>query len=64
LVTFGTLNALSAGILIWVGVVDMWARDWVIEGGEMLRTGAVRTVIALFFLVAGLVLMSVLGKWA
>jgi zinc transporter 1/2/3 len=64
MVTFGTLNALSAGILLWVGVVDMWARDWVIEGGEMTRTRAARTTIAMLFFVAGLVLMSVLGKWA
>jgi zinc transporter 1/2/3 len=32
--TRGTLDALSAGILVWVGIVDMWARDRVIEGGE------------------------------
>ncbi|KAJ5675948.1 hypothetical protein N7462_008845 [Penicillium macrosclerotiorum] len=36
LIALGTLDALSAGILVWVGVVDMWARDWAIEGGEML----------------------------
>ncbi|EGP87012.1 uncharacterized protein MYCGRDRAFT_100094 [Zymoseptoria tritici IPO323] len=64
MISFGTLNALSAGILIWVGVVDMWARDWVIEGGEMLKTSTVRTAVAMVFFVSGLVLMSVLGKWA
>jgi zinc transporter 1/2/3 len=64
MIAFGTLNAISAGILIWVGVVDMWARDWVIEKGELLHSGVVKTVVAMVALVAGIVLMSVLGKWA
>ncbi|KAK2604595.1 hypothetical protein N8I77_007508 [Diaporthe amygdali] len=63
-ITFGTLDALSAGILIWVGVVDMWARDWVIEGGELLSSGILKTLGAGASLCAGMVLMGVLGKWA
>ena len=64
LVALGTLDALSAGILVWVGVVDMWARDWVIEGGEMTEAGMGRVAIGGIALIAGLVLMSLLGKWA
>ena len=30
----GSLDAFSAGILVWTGVVEMWAKDW-LEGGEM-----------------------------
>ncbi|KAK7733154.1 high-affinity Zn(2+) transporter zrt1 [Diaporthe eres] len=63
-ITFGTLDALSAGILVWVGVVDMWARDWVIEGGELLSSGILKTLGAGVSLCAGMVLMGVLGKWA
>ncbi|KAL1870703.1 high-affinity Zn(2+) transporter zrt1 [Diaporthe australafricana] len=63
-ITFGTLDALSAGILVWVGVVDMWARDWVIEGGELLSSGVLKTLGAGASLCAGMVLMGVLGKWA
>lgn len=63
-ITFGTLDALSAGILVWVGVVDMWARDWVIEGGELLSSGLLKTLGAGISLCAGMVLMGVLGKWA
>jgi solute carrier family 39 (zinc transporter), member 1/2/3 len=35
----GTLDAVSAGILVlvWVGVLDMWARDWVVAGGDMAK---------------------------
>lgn len=60
----GTLDALSAGVLIWVGLVDMWARDWVIEGGDMVEAGIGRVSLGGISLVAGLVLMSFLGKWA
>ena len=64
LIALGTLDALSAGILVWVGVVDMWARDWVVAGGEMVDAGAGRVCVGGGALVAGLVFMSLLGKWA
>jgi len=62
IVAIGTLDALSAGILAWVGIVEMLARDWM--HGKLLSAGLLRTVCAMFALVCGLVLMSVLGKWA
>lgn len=62
IIAIGTLDALSAGILAWVGLVEMLARDWL--HGKLLAAGLVRTICALFALVSGLVLMSVLGKWA
>lgn len=64
LIALGTLDALSAGILVWVGVVDMWARDWVIEGGEMLDATMGRVLAGGVSLVVGLILMGLLGKWA
>jgi solute carrier family 39 (zinc transporter), member 1/2/3 len=66
IVAIGTLDALSAGILVWVGVVDMWARDWVVHGGEMVgRDASIGKVgVGLFSLIVGFVLMSLLGKWA
>lgn len=63
-IAFGTLDALSAGILIWVGLVGMWARDWVIAGGELLTSGVAKTLCGGFSLVCGMILMGVLGKWA
>jgi zinc transporter 1/2/3 len=60
----GTLDALSAGILVWVGVVDMLAREWIIEGGEMLNAKLGKALTGGVSLVSGLVLMSVLGQWA
>ncbi|GFF57141.1 putative ZIP zinc transporter [Aspergillus udagawae] len=64
LVALGTLDALSAGVLVWVGLVDMWARDWVMEGGEMMNARMSSVAVGGFSLIAGMVLMGVLGKWA
>ncbi|KAL3491883.1 ZIP zinc transporter-domain-containing protein [Aspergillus germanicus] len=64
IITLGTLDALSAGILVWVGLVDMWARDWVIEGGDMLNAKVGHVAAGGLSLISGMVLMSVLGKWA
>ena len=63
IVAIGTLDALSAGILVWVGVVEMLAHDWMM-GGEMTKSGPLRTGLGLVSLIAGLAVMSLLGKWA
>ncbi|OIW29309.1 hypothetical protein CONLIGDRAFT_662315 [Coniochaeta ligniaria NRRL 30616] len=63
IIAIGTLDALSAGILVWVGVVEMWAHDWML-GGEMTTAGLVRTALGMLSLVASMALMSLLGKWA
>ncbi|ATY63812.1 Zinc iron permease [Cordyceps militaris] len=68
IIAIGTLDALSAGILIWVGVVEMWAGDWMVGShgakAELSDANALTVGIAGFGLVGGLVVMSVLGKWA
>ncbi|KAF5022433.1 hypothetical protein F66182_5518 [Fusarium sp. NRRL 66182] len=68
LIAIGTLDALSAGILVWVGLVEMWAADWMTGGhghkAELADADLLTTVLAFFGLISGLVLMSLLGKWA
>lgn len=68
IVAIGTLDALSAGILVWVGVVEMWAGDWMtgIHGhkAELADADWITVTLGGTGLVAGLILMSVLGKWA
>ncbi|WYZ33936.1 hypothetical protein EsH8_I_000212 [Colletotrichum jinshuiense] len=64
IIAIGTLDALSAGILVWVGVVEMWAEDWMHGDAELLRTGPIVTFLAGLGLVTGMIIMSVLGKWA
>jgi zinc transporter 1/2/3 len=62
LIALGTLDSFSAGVLIWTGVVEMWAHDWLF--GPLTRAPVLKTCIALISLMAGMILMSVLGKWA
>ncbi|OHW98678.1 zip zinc transporter [Colletotrichum incanum] len=64
IIAIGTLDALSAGILVWVGVVEMWAEDWMHGDAELLRTGPLVTFLAGLGLISGMIIMSVLGKWA
>ncbi|KAI5776272.1 putative ZIP zinc transporter [Geopyxis carbonaria] len=60
LIALGTLDAISAGVLVWVGCVEMWARDW-----EALRREPVRRALwAAFWLLSGMLVMGILGKWA
>ncbi|KAG5369042.1 Zinc-regulated transporter 2 [Yarrowia sp. C11] len=58
----GVLNGLSAGVLLWAGVVEMLAFDWLF--GDLVHTTKRRTAVAFAGLVAGLILMSLIGKWA
>lgn len=62
IITLGTLDALSAGILIWVGFVDMWAGDWMF--GDLVDASWTRVGVGVMSLVAGFALMGLLGKWA
>jgi len=62
IVALGTLDSISAGILLWVGFVDMWANDWL--HGELREAGVVKTSVGMVSFIAGLMLMGLLGKWA
>ena len=62
LLAMATLQALSAGILLWVGVVEMWAADWL--NGDMRTAGPVKTATGIASLMSGMALMALLGKWA
>lgn len=68
IVAIGTLDALSAGILVWVGVVEMWAADWMTGAhgrkAELSEANILTVFLAGTGLIAGLVVMSLLGKWA
>jgi len=61
-IAIGTLDAFSAGILIWIGLVEMLANDWML-GGELMESGMLTITLGILGLL-GLILMSLLGKWA
>jgi zinc transporter 1/2/3 len=60
--TLGTMNALSAGVLAWVGFVELWSADWL--HGDLRLPGRTKGIVAMVSLLLGATLMSVLGKWA
>ncbi len=62
IIALGTLDAVSAGILLWVGCVGMWAHDWMF--GELRDARWTKVLPAGIALVCGMILMGVLGKWA
>ena len=62
IIALGTLDSFSAGILIWTGLIEMWAHDWLF--GTLASAPLLKTVCSLIALLAGLILMSLLGKWA
>jgi solute carrier family 39 (zinc transporter), member 1/2/3 len=59
----GAIDAFSAGILVWVGIVEMWAHDWM-AGGEVAQFDTRGKLCCLIGLVGGMGSMSYLGKWA
>lgn len=58
----GTISALSAGVLIWAGLVEMLAFDWLF--GDLSFAKRNRVLCAMAGLVAGMICMSLIGKWA
>lgn len=62
IIAIGTLDALSAGVLVWIGIMEMWAHDWI--HGPLATAPLGKVLISFVALILGFVLMSVLGKWA
>ncbi|PNS16697.1 Anthranilate synthase component 1 [Sphaceloma murrayae] len=62
LIAIGTLDAVSAGILAWVALVEMWAGDWL--HGPLARADLNVAAPSMVSLMFGMIIMSVLGKWA
>lgn len=62
LLSIGILDSISAGILLYAGIAQLLVGDWL--AGD-LRTAFTKTVIvAAISMIAGLIAMSVIGKWA
>lgn len=62
IVALGTLDSFSAGILLWVGLIEMLAHDWL--HGKLATAGWFHTGVGFFGMIAGMILMSFIGKWA
>ncbi|EGW35819.1 uncharacterized protein SPAPADRAFT_59024 [Spathaspora passalidarum NRRL Y-27907] len=62
LIALATLDSFSAGVLLWTGLIEMWSQDWL--HGYLSNAPITKTIFAMLALVAGLILMSLLGNWA
>jgi len=63
LIVNGVFDSISAGILIYTGLVELMAHEFMFS--ESMRTASLRLVLAAFGLMClGAALMSLLGKWA
>lgn len=58
IIALGTLDSFSAGVLLWTGLIEMWAHDWLF--GNLRHAGMVHTLLAMVALIGGLILMSLL----
>ena len=61
-VVSGVLDSVSAGILLYTGLVELLARDFLFNP-TMTRDGK-RVTFMLACLFLGIIIMSLLGKWA
>ncbi|GAA6052886.1 hypothetical protein JCM3770_004393 [Rhodotorula araucariae] len=59
----GVLDATSAGILLWAGLVECLAHDFVFSS-DMAEASNGEVAYSVFFLLLGAGLMALLGRWA
>ncbi len=63
LIVNGVFDSISAGILIYTGLVELMAHEFMFSSA--MRKASIRVVLAAFFtMVLGAGLMALLGKWA
>jgi zinc transporter 1/2/3 len=59
----GVLDALSAGVLIYTGLVELLAHDFLFNK-EMMQGSNSKLAYALGSMLCGVALMALLGRWA
>ncbi|KAI3406764.1 ZRT2 [Candida oxycetoniae] len=64
LITNGVFDSISAGILIYTGLVELMAHEFLYSGEFKGPSGFKKMMIAYFIMCWGAGLMALLGKWA
>lgn len=64
LISNGCFDAISAGILIYTGLVELMAHEFLYSNQFKGENGFRRMIFAFIIMAAGSVLMALLGKWA
>jgi solute carrier family 39 (zinc transporter), member 1/2/3 len=62
LISAGVFDAVSAGLLIYAGMVELLAHDFI--HGEMRTAPKGQMYLAIVSLLVGCALMALLGRWA
>ncbi|GAA5820536.1 hypothetical protein JCM11251_003037 [Rhodosporidiobolus azoricus] len=62
-ITSGVLDAVSAGILLWAGLVECLAHDFVFDR-SMSEASDFEVAFSVFFVLFGAGIMALLGRWA
>ena len=57
----GALACLSAGILLWSGFICLLSSEWV--NGPMKQASNIRALVGMLSVIAGAVLMTLIGHW-
>ncbi|SPO06298.1 related to ZRT2 - Zinc transporter II [Cephalotrichum gorgonifer] len=63
MIVSGVFDSISAGILLYTGLVGLMARDLLVMGGSQ-RKSLRKSLCAFVFMCLGAGLMALLGKWA
>ncbi|KAI5960186.1 ZRT2 [Candida pseudojiufengensis] len=64
LITNGVFDSISAGILVYTGIVELMAHEFLYSGEFKGKEGFKKMLIAYFIMCWGAGLMALLGKWA
>jgi zinc transporter 1/2/3 len=64
LITNGVFDSISAGILIYTGLVELMAHEFLFSGEFKGKEGFKKMLLAYFIMCWGAGLMSLLGRWA
>ncbi|KAM9919501.1 hypothetical protein OXX59_007898 [Metschnikowia pulcherrima] len=64
LITNGVFDAISAGILVYTGLIELMAHEFLFSGEFKGVGGLKRMLQAYFFMALGCGLMALLGRWA
>ncbi|KAI5951299.1 ZRT2 [Candida jiufengensis] len=64
LITNGVFDSISAGILVYTGIVELMAHEFLYSGEFKGKDGFKKMLIAYFIMCWGAGLMALLGKWA
>jgi len=62
-ITIGILNSICGGLLLFMGMCIFWV-EWFVNNEELHRQGALLPFLGFCGILAGMIIMAVIGIWA